>query len=190
MVFFGQWNIPFGVPKSSPLTVVVGTPIEVPTPTPGNWAAKGSDSSVRVHASEMIQVQSKPVGVSDEKVEVTGNGTGEGTGTVIMTTASTDTDSGTWTDTGLRHRGSESNMVTETDSKISKSTTSTTTSCTTSSTTLSHDQDASLPQPLPLYNPSDEEVENYLETFIITLEKLYIENREAYGMGHVRLVVL
>lgn len=30
MIFFGQWGIPFGVPKSRPLTVVVGTPLEVP----------------------------------------------------------------------------------------------------------------------------------------------------------------
>jgi hypothetical protein len=30
MVFFGQWGMPFGVPKSRPLTVVVGTPLEAP----------------------------------------------------------------------------------------------------------------------------------------------------------------
>ena len=48
------------------------------------------------------------------------------------------------------------------------------------------------PRPIPPFitDPTDEEVSSYLEIFIIALEKLYAKNREAYGMGHVRLVIL
>jgi hypothetical protein len=48
MVFFGQWGLPFGVPKSRPLTVVVGTPIEAPkrkTATSSNSISSGSTIS-------------------------------------------------------------------------------------------------------------------------------------------------
>ena len=48
MVFFGQWGLPFGVPKSRPLTVVVGTPIEGPkrkTTTSSNSISSDSTST-------------------------------------------------------------------------------------------------------------------------------------------------
>lgn len=39
------------------------------------------------------------------------------------------------------------------------------------------------------YEPSSNEIESYLETFILALEKLYNDNRDKYGMSNVRLVV-
>ena len=47
MIFFGQWNIPFGVPKSSPLTVVVGTPIEAPVRTTVHQAEENSKNAIK-----------------------------------------------------------------------------------------------------------------------------------------------
>jgi hypothetical protein len=79
MVFFGQWGMPFGVPKSRPLTVVVGTPLEAPkrrgssSSNSSGAGAEQRDSKVTTPAAANADTLPLPKGQlydpSDEEID-------------------------------------------------------------------------------------------------------------------------
>ena len=156
MVFFGQWGLPFGVPKSRPLTVVVGSPLEVPRRAPLLVPVLiSSVSETLSYTSALLNTVSdlKGDGISSSNVHTS----------VIRRTPT----------------------KRQNDPSAPPLSPSVSTSRNTIPTQTVERDGAN-----EVYEPSDAEVEGYLETFIMALEKLYEDNSKLYGMGHVKLVIM
>ena len=161
MVFFGQWGLPFGVPKSRPLTVVVGSPLEVPMRSPLLPPLATLPVSVSVSVSD-IQSQSwgQLDAVSDFESDVISS---------------------------LNRR---STLSERTPSKCQNDLSATPPYPSATPSSSMHTTPAHFDGSDDVYEPSDAEVEGYLDTFITALEKLYEDHSELYGMGHVKLVIM
>jgi len=56
-VYWGLWNLPFGPPRSRPLTVVVGKPIPLPEGLPANGEDPPKEMVARYHAAFLVAME-------------------------------------------------------------------------------------------------------------------------------------
>ena len=163
MIFFGQWGLPFGVPKARPLTVVVGSPVEVPPRAP--------------HLAPLPLPVIIPM-LEHKSQNISGSG---------LKSDDINSFNRTLTKRSLTTRSND--LPTATSSPRSSSSKHTAPTHSDSANDSEKEEEKEVEKE-EVYEPSDAEVIGYLETFIMALEKLYEDNREQYGMGHVKLVIM
>ena len=160
MIFFGQWGLPFGVPKARPLTVVVGSPVEVPPRAP-HLASLPLPVIIPMLEHKSQNITSS--GLESDDVNSSNRTLTKRTLTTRSNDLPTDTAAAASPRSSKHSDSANDNEKKEEEKEVEKE---------------------------EVYEPSDAEVIGYLETFIMALEKLYEDNREQYGMGHVKLVIM